>query len=189
MHKKIILILISILFISGCTSLMDPNRGMFVSSKVQTIELENFSETSKIFVAPFEYKKAPESATTTSTAMVGSSFIPISHHLQFDSVDRDYLYQSITTSFEKGGATVVDNPEDADKVVSVSFNTIGMVRMGSGLAAGVYPYFDADVEIHTSEKIINSKNITAKGSAMSMSVASSKNHAIKQFVLQVSQLL
>jgi len=186
--KKSILVL-TIILLTSCASVMDPNRGMFVSSKVQNVKLENFTDQSKVYVAPFVYNSEPNSETSTSTAMVGSTFIPVTHHLQFDSVDRDYLHQSITVSLENAGMTLVENPSQADKVVNVAFDKIGMFRMGSGLSVGIYPYFEAVVEVKKGDNVLASDQVTAKGSALSMSVANSKNGAIKQFVSGVAALI
>jgi len=182
-------LLLSALILSGCS--------LMTSSKTQTFQIESFSDSSKIFVEPFIYKTEPEvfsfSSSTMPTYDVAHQMWDAGHNVsatyEFDEKDQTNLFDSITSSLKTSGATVVENSSDADKVISISFNRLGMHIKGSGMfSSAVVPYFDAEVKISDGVNTLVNETINVEG-PKSLSMPNSKNTAIKDFVQKLADLL
>jgi hypothetical protein len=173
MNLKIIIILFIILGSTGC-AVYDSKRGVFVSSSVQTVKINN-DIAGRVNVGKFHYPLTSQSSTQNNTFAIGGSFVPISHTYVFDDIDRKNLEQSVITSFKQSGVNDTD--------VSVAFSQLGMARgsMGSTACIMVAKITVTRGSSSTTEVV----NINESG----FTVAGSKDNAIKQLIANISSIV
>ena len=173
MNPKIIIILFFILGSTGC-AVYDSKRGVFVSSSVQTVEIDN-DIAGRVNIEKFKYPLTSQSSTQENTYAINGSFVPVSHTYVFDDVDRKNLEQSVISSFKQNGK------KDTD--VSVRFKQIGMVR---GYMGDTPCIMVAEITVtNGSNSISEVININESG----FTVAGSKDNAIKQLIVEISSVV
>lgn len=181
-YAKFFLLFLLMNILVGC-AIYDPNRGVFVSSSVQTIPLDLPDNLEQIAIPYFNFPTQSLSDNQSSTYAVSGVFLPVSHTYGFDDVDKTYLYDSVITSFRLSNVKVSSQMESAPEL-KVSFLKLGMVSAGYNKSVLT---ISAKLE-YIENGISRNKLINVTGDAK-MTIASSKDHAIKLFLNEVAKYL
>jgi hypothetical protein len=181
-YLSYLLVLVFVYQLNGC-AVYDPERGVFVSSSVQTIKLDLPSELDTIYVSKFGFPSKLLTDTQSTTYASGGAFIPISHTYGFDKVDKEYLHQSLVSSLVKSKVKVV-SLEETQTRLNINFIQLGMVDAGF---SGSVLVLTAKVKFTKNGKVVE-KLVDVKGEA-NMTIASSKDQAIRQFLKEVSTVI
>ncbi|MGY0216435.1 hypothetical protein ACWJJH_03490 [Endozoicomonadaceae bacterium StTr2] len=180
MQKRHIVILSLLVFMfSGC-AIYDPDRGLFVSSEVQTVELQLPETVPAIYLPGFIYPATTLTDSQETTIASSGAYIPVSHTYRFDETDQMNLYLSVFESFEKSRVEL-SRESDSLNSLRVYFSEAGMVDDGINGSALL---LRANIEIRKGFRIYT-REVDIK-SRSKLTVAGSKNDAIRQFVNQVS---
>lgn len=181
-YTKIILIVLLMNMLVGC-AIYDPNRGLFVSSSVQTVTLDLPDKLKQIAIPYFTFPEHVLSDNQSSTYAVSGVFLPVSHTYGFDDVDKKYLYDSVVTSLIQSNVEVLSQVESIPEL-KISFIKLGMVSAGY---KGSVLTISANLE-YIENGISRNKLTNVTGDAK-MTIASSKDHAVKLFLNEIAEFL
>ncbi|RCU42878.1 hypothetical protein DU002_19175 [Corallincola holothuriorum] len=179
--KRYLVVACILSFLTSC-AVYHPQRGIFVSSSVQTVTLDLGQEIKQVELLPFSYPDHSSSTTQSEVASGGGVHVPVSHTYVFDEVDRQYLRESVIKSFEASGVAVV---AESDTKMVVEFKRIGMMRESRYSKKSVLS-LDAVASL-VSRDGETVKEISVHGEA-NATIASSKNQAVRVFLEQLSGL-
>ena len=173
MKFKVVFVLLIIFGSTGC-AVYDSKRGVFVSSSVQTVKLDN-DIASRVNIEKFQYPLTSQTSTQENTYAINGSFVPVSYTYVFDDVDRKNLEQSVISSFKQNGTK--------DTNVSVIFRQIGMARGYMGDSPCI---MQAEIIVKRGSSTVSEVvNIKESG----FTVAGSKDNAIKRLIMEISSIV
>lgn len=173
MNLKIVVTLLIILGSTGC-AVYDSKRGVFVTSSVQTVKVDN-DIAGRVNIENFQYPLTSQASAQENTYAINGSYIPVSYKYVFDDIDRKNLEQSVISSFKQNG--------NKDTNVSLTFKQIGMVR---GYMGGTPCFMVAEITITRGSSTVSEvANIKESG----FTVAGSKDNAIRQLIKEISSIV
>ena len=171
-------------------ALYDPERGVFVSSRPQTVSVTvSSSLDAPINLLAFDAPISAPVAEESRVAVAGGAFIPIAFQYRFDAVDQANLRSSMFSSFGDGPSALVDVPKETD-VKALKGTVISILFRQAGVNPGAFTTtctIDTIVNISREAKT-SSIPLIVEGSS-STTVASAKNDAIKKYVTSLAGIL
>lgn len=189
------LLIVALFALVGCASVMDTERGAFVSSNVQIVSVDAGASTNLIDLQwETSHRLSPSTTNTRQNTVVDPSIIlsfPVTFTYYFDDVDMGNLQSSLVQSLERSGRRMVsgqDPSASSGTQVRIDFYEAGMgfrgARPGLGASSDSVCIISARVELSNAGRV-TTKDIRVEGYSI-WTVAGSKDDAVRQFIEAVA---